>query len=170
MTGNHLQFRNKRPTKPDVAGPAPRVVLYTPVLFVFRDHPSTIKKRFISVFSILCISPLFVVFGADLSYFKKNASIAALLGLRLTGLVQAILLPLMLTMVWSGAVCSLYTSQIFVARPLQVLFAGPLTLHYFDGVCRLYLGKSRTRRVFFCALQSGLARSISRQTEGSPES
>lgn len=71
MTGNHLQFRNKRPTKPDVAGPAPRVVLYTPVLFVFRDHPSTIKKRFISVFSILCISPLFVVFGADLSYFKK---------------------------------------------------------------------------------------------------
>ncbi|CAN7999664.1 unnamed protein product [Ixodes hexagonus] len=86
-----------------------------------RDHPSTIKKRFVSVFAILCISPLFVVFGADLAYFNKGATIPALLGLRLAGLAQAVLLPLVLTM---------------------VLFTGPLVLHYFDGIWSLYIGKS----------------------------
>ncbi|KAG0437071.1 hypothetical protein HPB47_017617 [Ixodes persulcatus] len=86
-----------------------------------RDHPSTIKKRFVSVFAIICISPLFVVFGADLAYFKKGMTIPALLGLRLEGLVQAVLLPLVLTM---------------------VLFTGPLVLHYFDGIWSLYIGKS----------------------------
>ncbi|KAH6926009.1 hypothetical protein HPB50_012948 [Hyalomma asiaticum] len=63
-----------------------------------RDHPATIKKRFISVFAIICISPLFVVFGADLGHFKKNASVPAVMGLRLAGLLQAIVLPLALTM------------------------------------------------------------------------
>lgn len=82
-----------------------------------RDHPSTIKKRFVSVFAIICISPLFVVFGADLDYFNESATIPALLGLRLEGLVQAVLLPLVLTM---------------------VLFSGPLVLHYFDGIWSLY--------------------------------
>uniref|UniRef100_A0A131YAG8 CAAX prenyl protease 2 n=1 Tax=Ixodes ricinus TaxID=34613 RepID=A0A131YAG8_IXORI len=83
-----------------------------------RDHPSTIKKRFVSVFAIICISPLFVVFGADLAYFKKDMTIPALLGLRLEGLAQAVLLPLALTM---------------------VLFTGPLVLHYFDGIWSLYI-------------------------------
>ncbi|KAL3217864.1 hypothetical protein MRX96_031970 [Rhipicephalus microplus] len=83
-----------------------------------RDHPATIKKRFISVFAIICISPLFVVFGADLGHFKKNASVPAVMGLRLAGLLPAIVLPLALTM---------------------VLFAGPLVLHYFDGVWSLYM-------------------------------
>ncbi|KAH9375981.1 ras converting CAAX endopeptidase Sras [Haemaphysalis longicornis] len=83
-----------------------------------RDHPTTIKKRFISVFAIICVSPLFVVFGADLAHFKKNASVPAVMGLRFAGLIQAIVLPLVLTM---------------------VLFAGPLVLHYFDGVWSLYL-------------------------------
>ncbi|KAH8027611.1 hypothetical protein HPB51_007161 [Rhipicephalus microplus] len=86
-----------------------------------RDHPATIKKRFISVFAIICISPLFVVFGADLGHFKKNASVPAVMGLRLAGLLPAIVLPLALTM---------------------VLFAGPLVLHYFDGVWSLYMGKT----------------------------
>uniref|UniRef100_V5H061 CAAX prenyl protease 2 n=2 Tax=Ixodes ricinus TaxID=34613 RepID=V5H061_IXORI len=91
-----------------------------------RDHPSTIKKRFVSVFAIICISPLFVVFGADLAYFKKDMTIPALLGLRLEGLAQAVLLPLALTM---------------------VLFTGPLVLHYFDGIWSLYIGKSSSSTV-----------------------
>lgn len=98
-------------------------VTYVGSLYIWRtkdhrDHPSTIKKRFVSVFIIICISPLFVVLGADLSYFKQNTSIATLLGIRFTGWIQAAVLPLLLTM---------------------VLFTGPLAVHYLDGIWSLYL-------------------------------
>ncbi|XP_064483842.1 CAAX prenyl protease 2-like [Ornithodoros turicata] len=98
-------------------------VTYVGSLYIWRtkdhrDHPSTIKRRFVSVFIIICISPLFVTFGADLHHFKQGTRISSLLGLRSTGWIQAAILPLFLTM---------------------VLFAGPLAVHYCDGVWSLYL-------------------------------
>ncbi|XP_013787337.1 CAAX prenyl protease 2-like isoform X1 [Limulus polyphemus] len=86
-----------------------------------RDHPTTIKKRFVSVLIMGVVSPLFVVFCSEKTYFGERGSLPTLLGFRWKGLLQAFVLPLGLTM---------------------VLFSGPLLLHYLDGVCGLYL-KSR---------------------------
>ncbi|KAG5872674.1 hypothetical protein JTB14_012950 [Gonioctena quinquepunctata] len=63
-----------------------------------RDHPSTIKKRFISVFAMLFISPCFLYVGLDNETLEKVTFLETL-GLRIEGLVQAIFLPLILTMV-----------------------------------------------------------------------
>lgn len=83
-----------------------------------RDHPETIKRRFISV-AVTCIvvMPILWCFGSVSS--SKNAhGLLEWLGLRFYGFIPALVLPLLLTM---------------------VLFMGPLSLHYMDGVFRLYL-------------------------------
>lgn len=76
-----------------------------------RDHPTTIKKRFFSVFVMLFISPCFVWFGLS-EHTLKETSILQILGFKFNGLLQAILLPLFLTM---------------------VLFTGPLSMDIING-------------------------------------
>jgi len=77
-------------------------VSYVASLYVWRsnldrDHPDTIKRRFVSAGFMTIISPVFVwKFGA--SNLLENHTLAELLGLRTAGLLQASILPLLLTM------------------------------------------------------------------------
>ncbi|CAG5122135.1 unnamed protein product [Candidula unifasciata] len=83
-----------------------------------RDHPDVIKKRFISV-SIVCLIVPIILWSVSKKSEKAEAScLFDWLGLRFWGILPALVLPLFLTM---------------------VLFLGPLSLHYMDGVFRLYL-------------------------------
>ncbi|KAG8195260.1 hypothetical protein JTE90_028411 [Oedothorax gibbosus] len=77
-----------------------------------RDHPSTIKKRFLSVFFMSFVSAVVAYVVADRSYFGYETSYWSLIGLRYSGLLEASIWPLLLTM---------------------VLFLGPMCLHYNDG-------------------------------------
>lgn len=108
-------------------------VVYVASLYVWsfphnRRHPTTIKKRFFSVFVMSLISPASLYFGMNEKVFQK-ATIWELLGLRWSGLIQAIVIPLLLTM---------------------VLFLGPLSVQGLNGLWRLYtepmywLGSVRT--------------------------
>ncbi|XP_026830201.1 CAAX prenyl protease 2 isoform X2 [Ooceraea biroi] len=108
-------------------------VVYVASLYVWstphnREHPSTIKKRFFSVFIMTFLSPAPLYFGLNEKVFQK-ASMWELLGLRWSGFIQAAVIPLLLTM---------------------ILFLGPLSLQGFNGLWRLYtepmywLGSVRT--------------------------
>ncbi|KAK2585639.1 hypothetical protein KPH14_010263 [Odynerus spinipes] len=108
-------------------------VVYIASLYVWnsphnREHPSTIKKRFFSVFIMALISPVFLYFGLDKEVLHK-ATIWELLGLRWPGLLQASTIPFLLTM---------------------ILFLGPLSLQIHNEFWRLYaepmcwLGSVRT--------------------------
>ncbi|XP_011141942.1 CAAX prenyl protease 2 [Harpegnathos saltator] len=99
-------------------------VVYVASLYVWssphnREHPSTIKKRFFSVFIMTLISPVPLYFGMNENVFRKT-TIWELLGLRWSGLIQATVIPLLLTM---------------------ILFLGPLSLQGFNGLWRLYTGQ-----------------------------
>ncbi|KAF3429256.1 hypothetical protein E2986_05048 [Frieseomelitta varia] len=108
-------------------------VMYVASLYVWnspysREHPTVIKKRFFSVFIMSLISPALLYFGINEKVFQK-ATIWELLGLRWPGLLQAIVIPLLLTM---------------------ILFLGPICVQGFNGLWRLYtepmywLGSVRT--------------------------
>ncbi|CAL4066315.1 unnamed protein product, partial [Meganyctiphanes norvegica] len=61
-----------------------------------KDHPSTIKKRCISVFFMTLISPFFIlIFGNDET--KNKASLWELMGIRSEGFLASLFLPLILT-------------------------------------------------------------------------
>jgi len=63
-----------------------------------RDHPDTIKRRFISAAFMTIVSPVFVyMFGCPELLAKYP--LAEIIGLRWPGLVQASVLPLVLTVV-----------------------------------------------------------------------
>ncbi|XP_012275815.1 CAAX prenyl protease 2 [Orussus abietinus] len=107
--------------------------VYVASLYVWNspnisDHPSTIKRRFISVFIMSYISPTFMYFGMNETNLQK-ATIWELLGLRWSGLLQAIVIPWILTM---------------------ILFLGPLCMQGLNGLWRLYtepmywLGNAKT--------------------------
>uniref|UniRef100_A0A1A8UG02 CAAX prenyl protease 2 n=1 Tax=Nothobranchius furzeri TaxID=105023 RepID=A0A1A8UG02_NOTFU len=64
-----------------------------------RDHPTVIKRRFTSVLIVSCLSPLFVWAWREFTGVRTNSSLLALMGIRLDGLIPAIVLPLLLTMV-----------------------------------------------------------------------
>lgn len=81
-----------------------------------RDHPSTIKKRFLSVFMMLFISPCFLYVGLTNETLEKQ-SFLELLGLRIQGLCQATFLPLFLTI---------------------ILFLGPITMELYSVLSKLY--------------------------------
>ncbi|KAL2731948.1 CAAX prenyl protease 2 isoform X2 [Vespula squamosa] len=96
-------------------------VVYIASLYVWnsphnREHPSTIKRRFFSVFIVALISPIFLYVGLDEEVFQK-ATIWELLGLRWSGLFQATVVPFLLTM---------------------ILFLGPLSVQILNGFWRLY--------------------------------
>ena len=63
-----------------------------------RDHPETIKRRFLSAAFVTIFSPFFVLyFGAP--HLLNKYSLAHILGLKLEGLLPAVLYPLGLTIV-----------------------------------------------------------------------
>nr|XP_022908330.1 CAAX prenyl protease 2 [Onthophagus taurus] len=81
-----------------------------------RDHSATIKKRFLSVFIVVLISPAFVYFAVNKAALEKR-TLWELLGLRKEGLVQAFVMPLFLTM---------------------ILFSGPIYMQSYNGLLKLY--------------------------------
>ncbi|CAD6230006.1 GSCOCG00006685001-RA-CDS [Cotesia congregata] len=108
-------------------------ITYVASLYVWssphtREHSSTIKKRFFSVFIMALISPVFLYFGMSNKVLEK-VTIWELLGLKWSGLLQAIFIPLILTM---------------------ILFLGPLCLQGLNGQWKLYfepmywIGNART--------------------------
>ncbi|XP_014218642.1 CAAX prenyl protease 2 [Copidosoma floridanum] len=108
-------------------------IVYVGSLYVWRsplnrDHPSVIKRRFFSVFVMTLLSPLSLYFGIN-EKFYHGATLCQLLGLRWPGIIQAIIIPLCLTM---------------------ILFLGPLYMQGLSGLWRLYaepsywLGSAKT--------------------------
>lgn len=83
-----------------------------------RDHPSTIKKRFFSVFIVMLLSPFFVYFFSSPDLFK-HFTIWEVMGLRKDGLLSALVIPFLLTM---------------------VLFLGPLSVQLTNGIWKIYSG------------------------------
>ena len=83
-----------------------------------RDHPSTIKRRFVSAFCMLFVSPPFVYAFGSRSLLDSASSLAEVIGIRWAGLAEAIILPLLLT---------------------AVLFAGPIVMDYVAHNVRLRL-------------------------------
>ncbi|XP_018913305.1 CAAX prenyl protease 2 isoform X2 [Bemisia tabaci] len=63
-----------------------------------RNHPSVIKQRFLSGFFMTFISPVFLWLFLPKEILQKN-SIPELLGFRLPGLIQALVIPLLLTVI-----------------------------------------------------------------------
>jgi len=87
-------------------------VSYVSSLYVWRsqydrDHPETIKRRFISAGFMTAVSPVFVyMFGAP--WLLQEHSLASVLGLRLPGLLHALTLPLLLTaLLFTGSIAML---------------------------------------------------------------
>ncbi|XP_028330348.1 CAAX prenyl protease 2 isoform X2 [Gouania willdenowi] len=64
-----------------------------------RDHPAVIKRRFTSVLIVSGLSPAFVWVWKEFTGIRTGSSLLALMGIRLEGLVPAVVLPLLLTMV-----------------------------------------------------------------------
>lgn len=87
----------------------------------FRDHPTTIKKRFISVSVIMIIAPIFVYFHFSEEISAGKLTLAQLLGIRFEKLGVAFVLPLLLT------IC---------------LFLGPICVQIWNGVWRIYIAPS----------------------------
>uniref|UniRef100_A0AAZ3P9F2 CAAX prenyl protease 2 n=1 Tax=Oncorhynchus tshawytscha TaxID=74940 RepID=A0AAZ3P9F2_ONCTS len=64
-----------------------------------RDHPAVIKRRFTSVLIVSALSPVFVWTWKVYTGVMPGPSLLALMGIRFEGLIPAIILPLLLTMV-----------------------------------------------------------------------
>ncbi|XP_030854185.1 CAAX prenyl protease 2 [Strongylocentrotus purpuratus] len=92
-------------------------VAYVGSLYVWkrelpRDHPKTIKQRTLSVFVVCAAAPLFLLLISSEVPHSQGLSLCQHLGVRNPGLLAAITVPLVLTM---------------------VLFLGPLYMLYLDG-------------------------------------
>ncbi|XP_037963093.2 CAAX prenyl protease 2 [Plutella xylostella] len=81
-----------------------------------RDHPSTIKRRFFSVSCMMLLAPFFTQYFFTEGTLVKG-DVYGHLGLRAAGVVQASIVPLILT---------------------AILFLGPLTMQFFSGIWKLY--------------------------------
>ncbi|XP_010888589.1 CAAX prenyl protease 2 [Esox lucius] len=64
-----------------------------------RDHPAVIKRRFTSVLIVSALSPVFVWAWKVYTGVMPGPSLLALMGVRFEGLIPAVVLPLLLTMV-----------------------------------------------------------------------
>uniref|UniRef100_A0A8D3C843 CAAX prenyl protease 2 n=1 Tax=Scophthalmus maximus TaxID=52904 RepID=A0A8D3C843_SCOMX len=64
-----------------------------------RDHPTVIKRRFTSVLIVSGLSPLFVLAWREFTGVRTDSSLLALMGIRFEGLIPAVILPVLLTMV-----------------------------------------------------------------------
>uniref|UniRef100_A0A182T0X0 CAAX prenyl protease 2 n=1 Tax=Anopheles maculatus TaxID=74869 RepID=A0A182T0X0_9DIPT len=96
-------------------------IIYVASLYVWnskhdRDHPSTIKRRFFSVFVVMLVAPFFVLTLTSKEVFQRY-TMWQIMGFRKEGLFTATFLPLLLTM---------------------VLFLGPLSVQLSNGIWRIY--------------------------------
>lgn len=82
-----------------------------------RDHPTTVKRRFCSVFIVMLISPVFIYVLLFVNN-STNISIWEIMGFRMKGILAALLVPLLLT---------------------ATLFLGPICAIIVNGVWKLYL-------------------------------
>lgn len=74
---------------------------------LFSDHPTTVKKRFLSVSIVMLISPFFVYFLLCHDQ-PTNVSLWEILGFRTSGIAVAICVPFLLTAIlFSGSICAL---------------------------------------------------------------
>jgi hypothetical protein len=96
---------------------------YQSFTLFFSDHPSTIKKRFFSVFIVMLLSPLFIYLFSSPDLLK-NYTIWYVMGLRTDGFISALVYPLLLTV---------------------VLFLGPLSVQLTNGIWKIYSGKMSIR-------------------------
>lgn len=99
-------------------------VLYVASLYIWnnkhnRDHPATVKRRFLSVTVVMFISPIFVYKFSSQELLEKVA-FNDLLGLRWPGLLVAIVVPYLLTM---------------------LLFLGPLCVELQNDTIKVFLGE-----------------------------
>ncbi|XP_063831097.1 CAAX prenyl protease 2 [Ostrinia nubilalis] len=81
-----------------------------------RDHPTTIKRRFFSVFCVMLLAPFLTQYFLTEETINRG-NMYEQLGLRSSGLITAMVAPLFLT---------------------AVLFLGPLTMHVLSGSWKLY--------------------------------
>ena len=77
--------------------------IYVGSLYVWRsdherDNPITIRRRFLSAFCTVCVSPFVVYAFASKDALERN-SIFHVVGIRTEGLLNAIVIPLALTVV-----------------------------------------------------------------------
>ncbi|XP_037027557.1 CAAX prenyl protease 2 [Bradysia coprophila] len=96
-------------------------IIYVSSLYVWstehnRDHPTTIKKRFLSVFIVMLISPAFIYLFTS-NEILEGRSIWAVMGFRTEGLWMALFTPLILT---------------------AILFLGPLMTQALNGIWDIY--------------------------------
>ncbi|XP_037784026.1 CAAX prenyl protease 2-like [Penaeus monodon] len=94
-------------------------VLYVGSLYIWnatqgRDHPTTIKKRCISVFFMTIVSPFFIIWFGNKN-IEEKASLWSQMGLRWEGLIPALILPMILTFV------------LFLGPIVQAHFAVPVS-------------------------------------------
>ena len=106
--------------------------IYVGSLYVWRsdydrDHPITIKRRFLSAFCTVCISPFVTKYCVSEELLEKQ-SLSTIIGIRSEGLCNAIFLPLLLTV---------------------ILFAGPISV----SLCT----ESRKIRTKICGWKSTLS-------------
>lgn len=99
-------------------------VLYVSSLYIWnnkhnRDHPATVKRRFLSVTVVMFISPIFLYKFSSQELLEKVA-FNDLLGLRWPGLFVAIVVPYLLTM---------------------LLFLGPLCVELQNDTIKVFMGE-----------------------------
>lgn len=106
-------------------------VLYVSSLYIWnnkhnRDHPATVKRRFLSVTVVMLISPVFVYKFSSNELLEK-VWFNDLLGLRWQGLLMAIAVPYLLTM---------------------LLFLGPLCVELQNDTLKVFMGKLGSYREY----------------------
>lgn len=84
-----------------------------------RDHPATVKRRFLSVTVVMLITPVFVYKFSSQEILDK-VPFNDLMGLRWQGLLMAIVVPYLLTM---------------------LLFLGPLCVELQNDTMKVFMGK-----------------------------
>lgn len=78
-----------------------------------RDHPETIKRRFLSAFFTTCLCPPLVYCFGNPELLEEHG-LASVIGIRREGLLAAIFIPLGLTMVlFLGPLAMLVTNERF---------------------------------------------------------
>ncbi|CAN9501486.1 unnamed protein product [Ophioblennius macclurei] len=65
-----------------------------------RDHPSVIKRRCVSVLMVAALSPAVVKTWMHCTEVRVDFSVLELMGIRMKGLIPALILPLFLTLVF----------------------------------------------------------------------
>ncbi|XP_017862514.1 PREDICTED: CAAX prenyl protease 2 [Drosophila arizonae] len=106
-------------------------IIYVGSLYVWstkhnRDHPTTIKRRFASVSCVMVIAPLFVYYFSSPQLLQREPFLK-LIGFRLEGLWQAVLIPYLLTAL-------LFLGPIFVNMQNES-FSSYFNIDYWRGSC-----------------------------------